>query len=519
METSSEAPEKLDALLLMATVLGSALDDAGASAGAVDRAIASALINHADHGAVMLKVAQVLHRRGDADLALTLLESVARHAADARIDAELALLHEAAGDPHTALAWCWRALAKDPFVVSLYVQAARLECATGRPAAGLGLLKRMAGVDTDDPALNAEWAGLLWRHGDAAGSIPRFERAYAAGRDDPLFLTEFIDLLTGEAMYARVLELPPFGEPGSALRAYWLRMQAHARLAVCIDRAEALQRARRREEEGRWLEPEALVGRIRRAVAARQPLSMVRLGDGEARFLIWSTPELQGDLDADQLYTVGDVPWRSWFGGDIADVEPHSMAALRRDFVSAIETADLLGVSSLFRLRQDTGHFGFIETQEAFVADLLGKRDDVSFFDALGNLDLEKTEPPLSHALKDLDFLGLISPHPDLEAKLRRHLRPLKTRAYVVPAEARQADLSAAGRDAHFPTVYQALLGELHVPFPGAVYLVGAGLLGKIYCARIKQLGGIALDIGSLVDGWCGLDTRPGMAAAVAPLA
>jgi len=33
-------------------------------------------------------------------------------------------------------------------------------------------------------------------------------------------------------------------------------------------------------------------------------------------------------------------------------------------------------------------------------------------------------------------------------------------------------------------------------------------LLGKIYCDRIRELGGIALDIGALADAWVGKNTR-----------
>jgi len=49
---------------------------------------------------------------------------------------------------------------------------------------------------------------------------------------------------------------------------------------------------------------------------------------------------------------------------------------------------------------------------------------------------------------------------------------------------------------------------ELVVPRPGAVFLVAGGLLGKLYCARVRQLGGIALDIGAIADAWMGYNTR-----------
>ena len=49
----------------------------------------------------------------------------------------------------------------------------------------------------------------------------------------------------------------------------------------------------------------------------------------------------------------------------------------------------------------------------------------------------------------------------------------------------------------------------LDVAYQGEVFLVGAGFLGKIYCQTIKNLGGIALDIGSAADYWMGYQTRP----------
>jgi hypothetical protein len=41
------------------------------------------------------------------------------------------------------------------------------------------------------------------------------------------------------------------------------------------------------------------------------------------------------------------------------------------------------------------------------------------------------------------------------------------------------------------------------------VFLVAAGILGASYCNRIKQLGGIAINIGSVADVWAGVVTRP----------
>jgi hypothetical protein len=108
-----------------------------------------------------------------------------------------------------------------------------------------------------------------------------------------------------------------------------------------------------------------------------------------------------------------------------------------------------------------------------------------------------------------LDFLGVISPHPELAQRLRRHLGIATTASYDIPGEGRLTRArETADRGKHFPSVYDRIMMELVVPCPGAVFLVAGGLLGKLYCARIRQLGGIALDIGAIADAWMGYNTR-----------
>jgi hypothetical protein len=48
----------------------------------------------------------------------------------------------------------------------------------------------------------------------------------------------------------------------------------------------------------------------------------------------------------------------------------------------------------------------------------------------------------------------------------------------------------------------------LHVAWPGQAFLIGAGVLGKVYCHRVKELGGVAIDVGSLIDAWAGVESR-----------
>lgn len=60
----------------------------------------------------------------------------------------------------------------------------------------------------------------------------------------------------------------------------------------------------------------------------------------------------------------------------------------------------------------------------------------------------------------------------------------------------------------HYPKRFGEMRKILAHPLKGKLVLVGAGLLGKIYCSWVKQAGGVAVDIGSIFDGWAGVVSR-----------
>lgn len=62
--------------------------------------------------------------------------------------------------------------------------------------------------------------------------------------------------------------------------------------------------------------------------------------------------------------------------------------------------------------------------------------------------------------------------------------------------------------ESHYPILYRQCLSWISKNGKGNVFLVGAGGFGKIYCHTIQQCGGVAIDAGSLFDGWAGYATR-----------
>ena len=59
-----------------------------------------------------------------------------------------------------------------------------------------------------------------------------------------------------------------------------------------------------------------------------------------------------------------------------------------------------------------------------------------------------------------------------------------------------------------WPDVVDRIRDELEVRQRGEVFLVGAGLFGKELCIRVRERGGIALDLGSCLDGMADKVTR-----------
>lgn len=105
--------------------------------------------------------------------------------------------------------------------------------------------------------------------------------------------------------------------------------------------------------------------------------------------------------------------------------------------------------------------------------------------------------------LDNIDFCGIISCR-DVADKLKEYFHIKQIESYIIAGES-----SFPGRvtEPHYPDSFIEIMRSICVP-KGGVFLVGAGILGKIYCEVIRQKGGIAIDIGSIFDSWLGIHSR-----------
>lgn len=416
--------------------------------------------------------------------------------------------------PAEAVAWFRKAAASAPDYILAYRRAADMLRALGRHTEALEMLQQARARDPADPVLGAELADLLVFHNRRDAAVEVYESAAAAGRMNPTDQARYLMLLTEIGRFAHVVALAAASPEDLATPDGYrtIVLAGNAVLAAGLDRPALVAAARRRQATDRCLDTEGVVAGIRAAIAARAPLSLVRVGDGEARFLAYCDPALRARLSGAQADLLGDVPFRNWFGQPIAAADSVEIIRLQAAAIAAVEQADILGVATADRLATDNLHFGYLGHLESLVAGVARTESGMRLADAMVHIGLHRHAPFYRSILEGLDFLGVISPHPGLARRLARVHGIGEVAEYLLPGESRLPEARQNRRDRpHFPDVYRELCRTLAVPRPGAVFLVAGGLLAKIYCTVIRQRGGIAIDVGSIVDAWMGLNTRPGV--------
>lgn len=251
-----------------------------------------------------------------------------------------------------------------------------------------------------------------------------------------------------------------------------------------------------------------LVDLIHNAIITGAPTSVVRLGDGEGRIV--------GHPWHFSTYEVGHQAIRYQFGAKAVDQMFHaspfdglgsSIEKIRGTIIESVRNADAVGVPSLRYLNHDADHSEMRGVRGFACAALVSDVHvpDASRCNTFDTFDFRValSEGLFTEFLNKLRFLGIIS-HVDLSKELISEYGIMNVDFTKVPPHATFIKSDCV----HFPDAYEKILAGINVPFRGAVYLIGAGYLGKAYCNRVKELGGVAIDVGGVFDLWSGLGRR-----------
>lgn len=254
------------------------------------------------------------------------------------------------------------------------------------------------------------------------------------------------------------------------------------------------------------------------ALDAQKPFSLIRLGDGEA--VVLGYPDL--------IHPARFAHWMGNFFGPHAQ-PAHGFDALRASLARAIRNADVVGLcrrkwadpdDARARLSQLGAKGGRLTQPEkeaisavewgvlAYLAAPLLAPGQILITTGVHG-DLEKSGV-LLQCVSRAAQVNLISGN-DLEALFAARFPDKILRVRRVPTEykfATDARDGWEGRPPHFPDVFEALLEEIRRGDFAGLSLVGAGPCGKVYCDAIRAAGGVALDVGSIMDLWAGRRTR-----------
>jgi len=275
---------------------------------------------------------------------------------------------------------------------------------------------------------------------------------------------------------------------------------------------DALASANGLERNGLFATSADVESRIFAAIDQKGPFSLVRLGDGEGS---WFKLNREDELTYPHLYSSNRREFlRIWFNDDtIHDCQSfHNMAV---SLLDDLRSTDVIGMPYSLRVNY--------EYQIGSSRGIPSLRNVLRWLDSMPmqpnqrycsqDMHIELQRSGFFHRLfsKPCQW-GVISCHPSLPALIEARTGAGVDFVHLVPAEkASIAILGSNGvRRRHFPIVYNEIVSNLRSESQqGRVWLVAAGILGKRYCAEIRARGGIALDVGSIVDAWLGKATRP----------
>jgi hypothetical protein len=291
----------------------------------------------------------------------------------------------------------------------------------------------------------------------------------------------------------------------AVLRSFGLYLKAHPQALAQRILSEI------RREYG-WIDAQAVAARIADAVAERRPFALIRLGDGEGAF---AEVGPEDEVRFAELYGWMRADWVRFLFGPDFDPDATGYTTLTRTLMTAATEADVLGlpypnwVHHEYHIASPRGVPCVLNIHRNLLAHPPARRPVAC--DQVVHLQMHNAGliEPIVRSARRLTVISCLTGLGDL-IKARFELEDV--RMIAVPKEYTAPHLRDAAHvdGAAFPDSYEATMQALAQPHDGRLFIIAAGTLGKFYAAAIKRHGGIALDLGSLVDGWMRLPSRAG---------
>lgn len=296
-----------------------------------------------------------------------------------------------------------------------------------------------------------------------------------------------------------IAEMQPIYKPGSPAKAV---LDACLASWETIDRSDAKQLTDLRYNE---LQLRSLRSMVKQAIVDKEPLALLRLGDGESYGFASSDPNHADEI----ISAMEDFWWDNQLPKDLRD-------SITKEFLDTVRSADIIGLPYTIRLSQtlyklEPGSLSFSDIRQLVL--FKGVKDAVEnglacsmWTDEYCNYAFVDTE--LMRELIDLSgnvvlvtCFNIPRKHVfDSEKVTVIHAPPVKKVAYLD---------NTTDNSKSLPEVIHDLKMQVapHLK-PGTIALISAGFAGKPLLKQAKDAGAVAIDYGSSIDHMLGYRTR-----------
>jgi len=268
-----------------------------------------------------------------------------------------------------------------------------------------------------------------------------------------------------------------------------------------------------------WLDIDQILALIKVSLRFGEPFAFVRLDDGEGSNLPWSS-SVQQACNAILEFN-RDIFLGHWFGPKGVEAALSSgWHNIQLELARATQQVDLIGINLRDRFSQElamNSTRGIPSILNTFLWTLLPEEQNLGpkllcnaqthwefgmaserFFDIIR---MAQSVHIISSRKSFVDLIKCIIPAENIEF--------IEIPNYDFFVECEDALVTAEVATNHYPTRYEQVLGNINLSAkPGSLWLIGAGFLAKLYCMRVRKNGGVALDIGSLIDLYAGIKSR-----------
>lgn len=232
---------------------------------------------------------------------------------------------------------------------------------------------------------------------------------------------------------------------------------------------------------------------LKNSIENRRPLSLVRVGHCEVKFLSYGY--MYGDTDLKQTY---QIQW------GVNSITKDFFDFVRNGVLKSINVSKYLG----FNLITDIGS-GNLRVYENSVYRSLSDFSMIKHYNKRVSPNIHYgigTSSEFISILHSADKIVLITSRAAIFDKFCELYGTDKVALIQLPGEFRvDGEFSFKDRAARF-TQIDSIINDLAEP--GVVFLIGGGVAGKGFCSTVYEKGAIAVDVGSVFDAWAGVDSR-----------